>query len=187
MSTAVVLVNSGTFLLRRNPIRTQFTGAALLVALASTLAVGQSKAATQQTTFEVTANVSVSCSVAATDLAFGTYNPNANTPLDAQSNVEVDCTTGTNWNLGLDKGLHGADVTHREMANDTNASVLLAYAIFQDPAHALNWGDTVGVDTVSGVGTGVVQEIGAYGEVAKRQTQVTAGGYTDTITATLTF
>ena len=72
------------------------------------------------------------------------------------------------------------------MANESDG-VLLDYGIFQDPAHTLNWGDTVGVDTVSGTGTGVVQEIGAYGDIPKRQSQVTAGGYSDTITATITF
>jgi spore coat protein U domain-containing protein, fimbrial subunit CupE1/2/3/6 len=151
------------------------------------LAVGQSDASTQQTTFQVTANVSVTCSVFAADLEFGTYNKNAGQPLDAQSNISVDCTKGALWELGLDKGLHGEDVEHRAMANDTDNAVLLDYAIFQDPAHTLNWGETVGVDTVSGTGTGVVQEIGAYGQIPKRQTNATAGGYADTITATLTF
>jgi spore coat protein U-like protein len=187
LSAFVALVKYKPFLARRNPIRKRLTGLCLTLALASTLPVGAGDASTQQTTFQVTANVEVTCDVSATDLDFGTYNKNANVPLDAQSNIEVDCTKGANWNLGLDKGLHGADVEHRAMANDTDTSVLLEYAIFQDPAHTLNWGETVGVDTVSGTGTGVVQEIGAYGEIPKRQTNVTAGGYADTITATLTF
>ena len=161
--------------------------AGLLLVLASSVSpVGQSDASTQQTTVQVTANVQVSCQITATDLDFGTYDKHESKATDAQSNIEVDCTKGANWNLGLDKGLHGEDVEHRAMANDTDG-VLLDYGIFQDPAHTLNWGDTVGVDTVSGTGTGVVQEIGAYGDIPKRQNQVTAGGYSDTITATITF
>jgi spore coat protein U-like protein len=159
----------------------------LALALTSALAVGQSDASTVQTTFQVTANVEVTCEVSATDLDFGTYDKQEAKDTDAQTNIQVDCTKGANWNLGLDKGLYGADVEHRAMANDTDTAVLLDYGIFQDPAHTLNWGDTVGVDTVSGTGTGVVQEIGAYGDIPKRQNQVTAGGYSDTITATLTF
>jgi spore coat protein U-like protein len=158
-----------------------------VLALAATLPVGQSDASTQQTTFQVTANVNVSCDVTASDLAFGSYNKNAGSPLDAQSNLQVDCTNGTNWNLGLDKGLHGADVQNRAMANNTDSGVLLNYAIYQDPARTVNWGDTVGVDTVGGTGTGVAQSIGAYGRIPAGQTTATAGGYSDTITATLTF
>jgi spore coat protein U-like protein len=174
-------------LMREKSIRTQFAETGLLLALACALSVGQSDASTQQTTFQVTANVEVTCSVFASDLEFGTYDPKAAQPLDAQSNVSVDCTKGANWELGLDKGLHGADVMHRAMANDTDSAVLLDYAIYKDPAHTLNWGDTIGVDTITGVGTGVVQDIGAYGVIPKRQTDATAGGYADTITATLTF
>ena len=156
----------------RYPIRTHFKSAGLLLALASMFPVGQSGASTQQTTFQVTANVPVSCQITATDLDFGTYDKHGRRPLDAQSNIQVDCTKGANWDLGLDKGLHGADVEHRAMANETDG-VLLDYGIFQDPAHTLNWGDTVGVDTVSGTGTGVVQEIGAYGD----NTQAARPGY----------
>jgi spore coat protein U-like protein len=159
----------------------------LLLAIACALPAGQSLASTVQTTFQVTANVTVSCTLFATDLAFGTYDTNNNQPLNAQSNVSIDCTNGANWNIGLDKGLHGGNVTSRAMANDTDSSVLLDYAIYKDPAHTLNWGETIGTDTVSGTGTGVVQEIGAYGQIPKKQTTATAGGYSDTITATATF
>ena len=172
---------------RRFAIRTKLTGASLALALAATLPVGPSDASTQQTTFQVTANVSVSCDVSASDLAFGSYNKNAGSPLDAQSNVQVNCTNGTNWNLGLDKGLHGVDVQNRAMANNSASSILLDYAIYQDPARTVNWGNTIGVDTVSGTGTGVAQSIGTYGRIPAGQTTVTAGGYSDTITATLTF
>ena len=165
----------------------QFTGTALLMALSFTLAAAPSGASTLQTTFQVTANVSVNCSVFATELEFGTYTPSAAQPLNAQSNVLVNCTKGANWELGLDKGLHGADVQHRAMANETDNAVLLNYAIYKDPAHTLNWGNATGVDTITGVGTGVVQAIGAYGQIPARQTNATAGGYADTITATLSF
>jgi spore coat protein U-like protein len=170
-----------------NPIRTQSTGASLLLAVASTLLIGRAEATTQTTTFQVTANVQTTCTTFAQDLVFGAYKKNGGSPLLAQSNISVSCTNGTNWNLGLDKGLHGPDVLNRAMANSADAAVLLNYAIFKDPARTLNWGETVGTDTVSGVGTGVVQDIGAYGRIPAGQTTVTAGGYADTITVTLTF
>jgi len=157
------------------------------LALASLFSITQAEAATVTTTFNVTANVQVSCAVTATDLAFGTYHPNNANPLLAQSNVLVTCTNGAAWDLALNKGLHGTSVTQRAMANDTAPSVLMNYQLFSDPAHTINWGETTGTDTVSGTGTGAVQEIGVYGRVPSQQSTVQAGGYSDTITATLTF
>jgi spore coat protein U-like protein len=157
------------------------------VALASIFPLGPSDAVTVTTTFQVTANVAVSCTVSATILDFGTYDRTATSPLTAQSNIQVNCTSGAIWELALDKGLHGADVATRAMANDTAPAVLLNYAIFADPARTINWGETVGTDTVSGTGTGVVQDIGAYGQIPALQSAATAGGYSDTITATLSF
>ena len=187
MIVRAVLIKCSASLARESSIRTKFMGAGLLLAIASTLVATPSGASTQQTTFQVTANVSVACAVSATNLAFGSYSAATTTALDAQSNVSVDCTAGANWELGLDKGLHGADTSTRAMANDTAPTVLLNYAIFSDPARTVNWGNTSGVDTVTGVGTGVIQEIGAYGRIPARQTTATAGGYSDTITATVTF
>jgi len=157
------------------------------VALASAFPFGRSDAASVTTTFQVTANVDVSCTVSATVLDFQSFTRTASTPLTAQSNIQVDCTNGATWELGLDKGLHGADVQNRAMANDTAQSVLLNYGLFADPAHTINWGETIGTDTVSGTGTGVVQDIGVYGRIPAPQSSVTPGGYSDTITATLTF
>jgi len=168
-------------------MRTRFIHAGLLLGLASMIPSSESDAGTVTTTFQVTANVDASCSIFASDLAFGSYNENAVSPLDSQSNVSVDCTNGSNWDLGLDKGLHGASVSARAMANNFSSSVHMNYSLFQDPARTVNWGDTPGVDTITGTGTGVADTIGVYGRVPEGQTTVTAGGYADTITATLTF
>jgi spore coat protein U-like protein len=168
-------------------MRARLTATGVLLALACAAWIGGAEAGTVTTTFNVTANIQTSCSITATELEFGTYDKNTATPLAAQSNLLVDCTNGSTWDIALDKGLHGASVTARAMANDTAPASLLNYALFKDPAHTLNWGTTTGTDTVTGTGTGVIQEIGVYGQVAARQTTATAGGYSDTITATLTF
>jgi spore coat protein U-like protein len=168
-------------------MRTKIAGGSFALALASLAPISQVEAATTTTNFNVTANVQVSCAITATELAFGTYNKNAKAAVEAQSNVLVTCTNGSTWDLALNKGLHGASVTTRAMANDTAPAVHLNYALFSDPAHTVNWGETAGTDTVTGTGTGVVQAIGVYGQVLANQTSVTAGGYSDTITATLTF
>ncbi len=163
------------------------SGFALLLAFGFALQSLPAEAATTTATFDVTANVAVSCTMTAAPLGFGVYDPHAGTPLDAQSNLSVDCTNGANFDIELDRGLHGASVTTREMANNSAPSVLLQYSLFSDPARTQNWGQTEGVDDVDGTGTGSTQQIGVYGRIPAGQTTATAGGYADTITATLTF
>jgi spore coat protein U-like protein len=164
-------------------------GPALFVALIAYVPPRSIEAATVTTTFLVTANIDVNCLITATQLDFGPYQPhvaNATVPLDGQSEITVTCTNGGNWVVGLDQGqFPSATVTTRQMAGPSGSS--LQYALFSDAARSVNWGNTVGVDTVSGLGTGGPEILIVYGRVAAGQTSAIAGGYTDTITATITF
>lgn len=147
------------------------------------------EAATVTTTFLVTANIAVTCTIAATQLDFGDYAPlgaNASSPLNGQSQLTVTCTKSGTWVVGLDQGqFPGATVTTRQMTGPGASS--LQYALFSDAARSVNWGNTVGVDTVSGTGTGAAEVLVVYGQIAAGQTSAGSGGYTDTITATITF
>ena len=137
---------------------------------------------TVQTAFQVTAHVAGTCTVAATDLLFGDYTQ---AQLDGQSSISVGCTNLTPWNLGLNQGTSpGATVTTRKMTGPGGTS--LSYRLDQDPARSVNWGNTVGTDTMPGTGTGSAQIVTVYGRIPPSQTPV-AGGYRDMITATLTF
>ena len=62
----------------------------------------------------------------------------------------------------------------------------LTYALYRDAARTLNWGNTVGTDTLAGTGTGSAQASTVYGRIAAGQLPA-PGGYVDTITATITF
>lgn len=156
-----------------------------VAALVAVLSSGLAHAATQTTTFLVTANVSTNCTIAATDLNFGDYSPTAASPLDGQSTISVLCTNSTAWNIGLNQGIYsGATVTTRRMTGPTPYS--LQYALYSDSARTVNWGNTVGTDTVSGSGTGGTQNETVYGRIPASQ-NVGAGGYQDTVTATVTF
>jgi spore coat protein U-like protein len=138
-------------------------------------------AATATTTFTVTATVQATCLISATSLAFGTYT---GTQVDATSTITVTCTNTTPWNIGLNAGTApGATVTTRQMLN---GAATLNYALFRDAARTLNWGNTVGTDTLAGTGTGVAQPETVFGRVAGSQFPA-PGGYADTITATVTF
>jgi spore coat protein U-like protein len=145
---------------------------------------GLSFAATATTSFQVTATVPDSCVVAANDLSFGNYDPVSGSDLDGSSTIDVTCTLGTSYDIGLDKGVgSGATVASRKMASGSD---LLDYGLYQDAGRNTVWGDTVASDTVSGTGTGAVQSYTVYGRVPASQV-VPVGNYSDTITVTVTF
>jgi spore coat protein U-like protein len=134
------------------------------------------------TAFEVTANEAPSCTISATSLSFGDY---AQARLDRQSEITLACTHTTPWAVGLSQGNSpGATVATRKMTGPGGA--LLPYGLFQDAARTVNWGDTVGIDTVHGTGTGDTQTLNVYGRVPASQT-VGSGVYQDIVTAMLTF
>jgi spore coat protein U-like protein len=139
-------------------------------------------AATATTTFGVSATVQATCLVSATPLAFGTYT---GVVANSTSTVSVTCTNTTPYNIGFSAGLAtGATVTTRKMTGP--AAALLSYAMFSDAARTLNWGGTIGTDTVAGVGNGSAQALTVYGQTAAGQ-YVAPGAYADTITATITY
>jgi spore coat protein U-like protein len=136
------------------------------------------------TSFLVMAHVSPSCRISANDLAFSTYSQ---VQLDAQSALSVNCTNTTPWNVGLNQGTSaGATVTTRKMTRVGFGSPSLSYKLFRDTARTQNWGNSVGIDTMSGTATGNPQSVPVYGRIPASQS-VLPGGYRDTITATLTF
>ena len=155
------------------------TGAVCLAAIS-----GPAMAASTQTTFKVTADVTASCTIAAADLDFAAYNPGGSA-VPGQSSITVHCTNGTTWNVGLNAGVFsGATTSTRKMTGP--GSFALAYGLFTDSAHTTSWGNIVGTDTESGTGTGIDQVLNVYGLVPASQ-NVGAGHYEDTITATVTF
>ncbi len=139
-------------------------------------------AATATTTFQVTATVQATCLISATNLAFGTYT---GVQVAQTSTISITCTNTTPYNVGLNAGTApGATVSTRKMTGPSAA--LLSYAMYQDAGHTINWGNTVGTDTVAGTGNGSAQTLTVYGLLTAGQ-YVTPGAYVDTITATVTY
>ncbi len=134
------------------------------------------------TSFTITATVQARCIVAATALAFGNYS---GTLINATSTISATCTKTTAYNVGLNAGTGtGATVTNRKMTAPSLST--LNYSLFRDAARTMNWGNTVGTDTVPGSGSGTAQTLTVYGRIPAGQ-YVTPGSYTDTITVTLTY
>ena len=137
---------------------------------------------TTTTSFLVTSSVLAQCTIAATNLVFGDYTQ---AQLDGKSGITLLCSTGTVWNVGLNAGnFPGATVTTRRMSGPGNSSLL--YSLYQDGAHTINWGNTVGSDTVSGISLGGEEFLSVFGRVPAGQL-VGPGGYVDTIIAVVMF
>jgi spore coat protein U-like protein len=160
----------------------RLAGRLVAAVLLAGLPLLQANAATTTTTFTVTATVVAGCTVTATNLAFGTYSE---AQIDATSTITTDCNSGSAYNIGLNAGTaSGATVTTRRMSGPGGA--LLNYSLFSDAGRTLNWGNTVGTDTVPSTGTGAAQNFTVFGRLPGSQF-VTTGAYTDTITVTVTF
>ncbi|MFO0991269.1 MAG: spore coat U domain-containing protein [Hyphomicrobiales bacterium] len=103
-----------------------------------------------------------------------------------QNTIAVTCTSGRPYTIGLNGGLSGAtNPTQRRMRNLAQTS-FITYGIYRDTARTLGWGETIGVNTLAGTGTGNVQNYTAYGRVPA-QTTPAPQTYSDTIVVTVTY
>jgi spore coat protein U-like protein len=134
--------------------------------------------------FQVSATAVDSCIMAASDHAFGTYDPLASSPTDASSAITVTCTLDISYQIGLDAGTGiGATIANRKMMRGADA---LNYSLYRDGARLLIWGNSVGIDTVAGFGTGIPVAHTVHSRIPPKQ-PVRRGAYVDTITVTLMY
>ncbi|MDN3556609.1 Csu type fimbrial protein [Halomonas maura] len=139
---------------------------------------------TSTTTFLVSATVNDTCEIAATDLAFGTYDPNAADDMDGTSTVTATCTSGTNYDIGLDTGQNTPSTTTRAMSDGVTNT--LDYELYSDSARTTVWGNTVGDDTLNVTSAGGAENHTVYGQIPAGQFEP-AGSYSDTINVTVTY
>jgi spore coat protein U-like protein len=138
---------------------------------------------TATTTFNVTATVPTTCSIATNNLDFGTAGTlTANK--DASTTLSPTCTSGTAYNIGLNGGLSGAtDPTQRKM---TKAAEFILYGLYRDSSRSLPFGNIIGTNTITGTGSGLAQSVPVFGRIAPQVTP-SPGTYNDTIVVTLTY
>jgi spore coat protein U-like protein len=124
----------------------------------------------------------LSCTVSAPTMNLGVYTGALLTP--GATPMTVTCLILTPYTVALNAGVGvGATTTTREMTGPGSAT--LSYRMFQNSSRTINWGNTVGIDTVAGTGTSGAQALQIYPQVAAGQT-VPPGTYTDTITISVT-
>jgi spore coat protein U-like protein len=136
--------------------------------------------------FNVTANVINDCTLNATNINFGSTGV-LNTTLSATGTLSVACTNNDAYSISLSAGGgSGASVADRRMTR-SGGSDQVRYQLYQNASYTTPWGDgTGGTSTFGGTGSGGNQAFTVYGRVLP-QTTPTAGSYTDTIMATITY
>jgi spore coat protein U-like protein len=154
--------------------------------LALTAAHHTVSAGTSTGALTVTASVTGVCSIGNATLSFGTYNPTSATALPATTTVTLTCSLGTPYNIGMSAGSGtGATTSARLM---TAGASTLGYNLYRDSGYSLNWGNTVGTDTLSGTSstTTSANTITIYGQIPAGE-NAAVGSYTDTVTMTVTY
>jgi spore coat protein U-like protein len=133
-----------------------------------------------------------SCTVSATPVNFGLYNPLTPTPDVATGTVSVSCTVTLigfleNWTLALSTG-NSNNFSTRQLLNGSSP---LSYNLYTSAAYSNVWGDGSGSTTlVSGgvplsIGT-TVTDYTVYGRIPAGQDSA-AGTFMDTIVVTLNY
>lgn len=134
--------------------------------------------------FTVSATNTTACSVSATAVDFGSAGV-LSAGIDASGNLMLTCTASAPYTVALNGGSDLAtDPTQRKMSQGTVGKI--TYGLYRNSSRTLAWGDTAGVNTVSGTGTGLSQNLTVYGRVPA-QTTPQSGNYSDTIIVTLTY
>lgn len=139
------------------------------------------------------AHAIASCSVSATSVSFGTYNPLSASHTNSTGTVTVSCSLIgilsllVSYNINLSKG-GSATFNPRRMTSGANT---LNYNLYTNSTRTTIWGDnTSGTSRISdgyllGLGT-TVRNYTVYGRVPALQ-NVAAGAYADTITVTVNY
>ncbi len=134
--------------------------------------------------FTVTATNNKTCRVTAGDLNFGAITGFAiGADIDVNATATVTCTNATAYRVLLSNGVTGTGPTSRKMTNGANS---VTYGIYRNAARTQAWGNTSGVNSLAGTGTGLSQTITMYGRVPV-QTVPPPGVYSDTIVMTIEY
>ena len=153
-------------------------GALAMVANPLLAALGPSP---QTANLPVTANIQARCSVSAATVAFGTYDPTANS--DQNGSITIQCTKSTAATISLDEGAAPAG---RQMAGPGTDT--LTYELYSDVAGGTVWGSGNGGSTVAyNAATSAATTLTVFGRIPLGQNNAGVGNYSDTVTVTVTF
>ena len=121
------------------------------------------------------------CTISATGVAFGAYNPRNTTSVTGVGSIQLDCHPNGRPVISLGAGNSGSYASRRM----TNGISNLNYNLYVNSAMTIVWGNGTGgtqsVDAPRKTSTTTV-----YGRIPPRQ-NVTAGTYRDTLVVSVVF
>ena len=130
-----------------------------------------------------TVTVIPNCNVSATSVNFGSTSV-LTSNIDATGTLNIQCSSALPYTVSLSGGNSGAvDPTQRKMAFGAQQ---ITYGLYRDSARTLPWGGTASLNTASGSGSGIAQNLTVFGRIAPQVTPQ-PGGYSDTILATVAY
>lgn len=147
----------------------------LSTVIASTL-MASAYAATETSTFQVTAEVAASCQITTAPLAFGAFDPSVGTTGSAA--LDVACTSGSSGTVTL------ASANTWAMIDGANT---LSYALYTDAGHTSAWDDLTATQTVTGAGLTTPTSFTVYGKIDAQPSAAVSAAYADTVTVTVTY
>lgn len=158
-----------------------YLGTFLSIAVVASPAV----AGSNSSTMVVSATVVENCTIAATPLAFGNVSPGS-INFDSSATVALVCTPNADFDVLIGNGSNSS-LGQRRLAN-LGSTEFIPYDLYMDAAHTQSWGNTVGTNTMAGVGgvSGIVNYT-VYGRIPSTASPVGAGSYSDTVTVTVNF
>lgn len=133
--------------------------------------------------FTVRARVPNDCMVNAGDMDFGARGL-LDQDVTATSIVDVTCTAGSAFNVGLGYGITGSNINDRHMRTPQGNRV--RYQLYKDQARTQPWGLPADGVSFLDTGTGIKRGLTVYGLVPQ-QTTPPPGSYSDTVTVTVTY
>ncbi|WP_127957546.1 spore coat U domain-containing protein [Serratia microhaemolytica] len=140
----------------------------------------------QAINFVASAGIDKSCRIFAQELDFGDITMFENRNVDAQSNISVECTSDTQYNIALRSISEQSGQFFYLYPLSGPDNVKIGYMLYQDAARTLLWSDRT--NAKSAIGTGSVQLHPVYGRLAAGQaTYARPGVYQDTVIVTLSF
>lgn len=137
------------------------------------------------TAMMVAVDVVGDCTIRATPLLFGVYNPDSCVANQSTARLKVLCTLNTPYYVTLDQGA-GYDATTRLRRMSGPDGYSIAYTLSQNPSCTINWGNVLGVDAKFGIGSGLAQTLVVYGQIPPKQ-NVKIGSYRDIVNVNIIF
>jgi spore coat protein U-like protein len=120
------------------------------------------------------------CTVSASGIAFGGYDPFVNQNVDSVGNISVNCDVATTYSIALSTGSGSYD--SRAMTSGIHQ---LFYNLYIDATLTTVWGDGTSHSATVGATQSIANHT-VYGRIPAAQ-NAHVGVYNDTIVVTLTF